>query len=51
MLTTQPPHLNAAVMGNLETLSRLETVSRQYFYRLGLGLEFEHRFITLSSTT
>ena len=26
-------------MGSLETLSRLETVSRQYFYCLGLGLE------------
>ena len=28
-----------AVMGSLETLSRLETVSRQHFYCLGLGLE------------
>ena len=27
-----------AVMGSLETLSRLETVSRQYFHCLGLGL-------------
>jgi len=26
-------------MGSLETLSRLETVLRQYFYCLGLGLE------------
>ena len=26
-------------MGSLETLSRLETVSRQHFYCLGLGLE------------
>jgi len=30
-----------AVMGCLETLSRLETVSRQCFYRLGLGLGLE----------
>jgi len=28
-------------MGSLETLSRLETVSRQYFYCLGLGLGLE----------
>jgi len=27
-----------AVMGSLETLSRLATVSRQYFHCLGLGL-------------
>ena len=28
-------------MGSLETLSRLETVSRQHFYCLGLGLGLE----------
>ena len=31
--------VSCAVMGSLETLSRLETVSRQHFYCLGLGLE------------
>ena len=31
--------MSSAVMGSLETLSHLETVSRQYFCCLGLGLE------------
>jgi len=34
-------------MGSLETLSRLETVSRQYFYCLGLGLDLEGYYLGL----
>ena len=35
-------------MGSLETLSRLETVSRQHFYCLGLGLGLEPNCLGLS---
>ena len=35
------------VMGSLETLSRLETVSRQYFHCLGLGLGLEGQCLGL----
>ena len=34
-------------MGSLETLSRLETVSRQYFHCLGLGLGLEGQCLGL----
>ena len=34
-------------MGSLETLSRLETVSRQHFYCLGLGLGLEPQCLGL----
>ena len=35
------------MMGSLETLSRLETVSRQYFHCLGLGLGLEGQCLGL----
>jgi len=37
------------VMGSLETLSRLETVSRQYYHCLGLGLGLEGYWLGLDS--
>jgi hypothetical protein len=37
----------SAVIGSLETLSRLETVSRQHFYCLGLGLSLEPHCLSL----